>query len=64
MAVYRLGETLPSIDSTAWVADSAQVIGDVHLGDQASVWFGAVLRGDNTRLHIGCRSNIQDVVQL
>ena len=60
MAVYRLGETLPSIDSTAWVADSAQVIGDVHLGDQASVWFGAVLRGDNTRLHIGCRSNIQD----
>ena len=60
MAVYRLGETLPSIDSTAWVADSAHVIGDVHLGDQASVWFGAVLRGDNTRLHIGCRSNIQD----
>ena len=60
MAVYRLGETLPSIDSTAWVADSAQVIGDVHLGDQASVWFGAVLRGDNTRLHIGRRSNIQD----
>ena len=60
MAVYRLGEILPSIDSTAWVADSAQVIGDVHLGDHASVWFGAVLRGDNTRLHIGCRSNIQD----
>ncbi|OYY62386.1 MAG: gamma carbonic anhydrase family protein [Burkholderiales bacterium 28-67-8] len=60
MAVYRLGETLPSIDSTAWVADSAQVIGDVHLGDHASVWFVAVLRGDNTRLHIGCRSNIQD----
>jgi carbonic anhydrase/acetyltransferase-like protein (isoleucine patch superfamily) len=60
VAVYRLGETLPSIDSTAWVADSAQVIGDVHLGDHASVWFGAVLRGDNTRLHIGCRSNIQD----
>lgn len=60
MAVYRLGKTLPSIDSTAWVADSAQVIGDVHLGDHASVWFGAVLRGDNTRLHIGCRSNIQD----
>ena len=60
MAVYRLGETLPSIASTAWVADSAQVIGDVHLGDQASVWFGAVLRGDNTRLHIGCRSNVQD----
>lgn len=60
MAVYRLGETLPTIAATAWVADSAQVIGDVHLGDQASVWFGAVLRGDNTQLHIGSRTNIQE----
>ena len=60
MAVYRLGETFPTMAATAWVADSAQVIGDVHLGDQASVWFGAVLRGDNTRLHIGSRTNIQE----
>ena len=60
MAVYRLGETLPTMAATAWVADSAQVIGDVHLGDQASVWFGAVLRGDNTLLHIGSRTNIQE----
>jgi len=60
VAVYRLGETLPTMAATAWVADSAQVIGDVHLGDQASVWFGAVLRGDNTRLHIGSRTNIQE----
>ena len=60
MAVYRLGETLPTMAATVWVADSARVIGDVHLGDQASVWFGAVLRGDNTLLHIGCRTNIQE----
>ena len=60
MAVYRLGEAQPAVADTAWVADSAQVIGDVVLGDAASVWFGAVLRGDNTRLQIGARTNIQD----
>lgn len=43
-----------------WVADSAQVIGDVYLGHQASVWFGAVIRGDNERIHIGNYSNVQE----
>ncbi len=60
MAVYRLGEAQPAVADTAWVADSAQVIGDVALAAGASVWFGAVLRGDNTRLQIGARTNIQD----
>ena len=60
MAVYRLGDVVPSIASDAWVADSAQVIGDVVLEEGASVWFGAVLRADNTRLQIGARSNVQD----
>ncbi len=60
MAVYRLGDTVPSIAGSAWVADSAQVIGDVVLEEGASVWFGAVLRADNTRLQIGARSNVQD----
>lgn len=60
MAVYRLGDVVPSIANDAWVADSAQVIGDVVLEEGASVWFGAVLRGDNTRLQIGARSNVQD----
>lgn len=60
MAVYRLGEAQPSIADSAWVADSAQVIGDVALADNASVWFGAVLRGDNTRLQVGARTNIQE----
>lgn len=45
---------------TGWVADSAQVIGDVHLGDNASVWFGAVIRGDNATINIGNNSNIQE----
>ena len=60
MAVYRLGDVGPSIAPDAWVADSAQVIGDVVLEEGASVWFGAVLRADNTRLQIGARSNVQD----
>jgi carbonic anhydrase/acetyltransferase-like protein (isoleucine patch superfamily) len=60
VAVYRLGDAVPSIALDAWVADSAQVIGDVVLEEGASVWFGAVLRADNTRLQIGARSNVQD----
>ena len=60
MAVYRLSDAHPSMAESAWVADSAQVIGDVVLAEDASVWFGAVLRGDNTRLQIGARTNIQD----
>jgi len=60
VAVYRLGDAHPSIADSAWVAESAQVIGDVALGEGASVWFGAVLRGDNTLLHVGARTNIQD----
>lgn len=43
-----------------WVAESAQVIGDVYLGHQASVWFGAVIRGDNANIHIGDYSNVQE----
>ena len=60
MAIYALGDTAPRIDDSAWVADSAQVIGDVHLAADVSIWFNAVLRGDNTALVIGRGSNIQD----
>ncbi len=60
MAVYRLSDAHPQVAESAWVADSAQVIGDVVLAEEASVWFGAVIRGDNTRLQIGARTNIQD----
>jgi carbonic anhydrase/acetyltransferase-like protein (isoleucine patch superfamily) len=60
VAVYRLGDAHPSVADSAWVAESAQVIGDVVLAEGASVWFGAVLRGDNTRLQVGARTNIQD----
>src|SRR5215213_7616756 len=60
MAIYRLRETLPSIDPTAWVAPSADLIGDVRLGPRASVWFGAVIRADNTPIILGEETNFQD----
>lgn len=60
MAVYRLEQTAPCIAASAWVADSAQVIGNVELGEDASVWFGCILRGDNDLMRIGARCNVQD----
>lgn len=60
MAIYRFGDEVPRIAPTAWVADGARVIGRVELADGASVWYGAVLRGDNDRIRVGARSNVQD----
>lgn len=60
MAVYQLDEHVPQIDDSAWVAYSAQVIGNVEMGPHSSVWFGAVLRGDTAKIAIGEGSNIQD----
>jgi len=60
MAIYRLGEDTPRIAASAWVADSAQVIGRVELAEETSVWFGAILRGDNEWMRIGRGSNVQD----
>jgi len=61
MAIYELDGTAPRISDSAWVADSAKVIGDVALADDASVWFGAVIRGDTETIRIGRRTNIQDM---
>ena len=60
MAVYQLDTLTPRIADTAWVADSAQVIGNVELADDASVWFGVIMRGDNEPMRVGRVSNIQD----
>jgi len=60
MAVYQLDTLTPRLAETAWVADSAQVIGNVELAEGASVWFGAILRGDNEVMRIGRNSNVQD----
>lgn len=53
--------TLPKIHETAFIADSAEVIGDVEIGQDSSVWFGSVIRGDVNRIRIGARTNIQDL---
>ena len=62
MAVYKLGEDTPRLPKQGdyWIAPNAQVMGKVLLKSQASVWFGAVLRGDNEDIIIGENSNIQD----
>jgi carbonic anhydrase/acetyltransferase-like protein (isoleucine patch superfamily) len=60
VAIYRLGDAVPRIDATAWVAETATVVGRVALEPGASVWYGAVLRGDNDWITVGRDSNVQD----
>ena len=54
------GDASPRIAPSAWIAPGAYVVGDVHLGEQSSVWYGAVLRGDTEPIRIGARTNVQD----
>ena len=61
MAIYELDGVAPQVADSAWVADSAQVMGAVVLEQDCSVWFGAVIRGDTETIHIGRGSNIQDL---
>lgn len=60
MAIYELDQIAPCIDGSAWVADSAQVMGNVEMAEDTSVWFGAVVRGDTETIRIGKGTNIQD----
>ena len=57
-------ETTPLVDASAWIAPGATVIGDVTIGEESSVWFGCVVRGDVHRIRIGDRTNIQDLSML
>lgn len=60
MAVYSLDDKTPALADDVWVAESASVIGKVVMHEGSSVWFGAVVRGDNEPIVIGKRSNVQD----
>ena len=60
MAIYQLGELVPVVHPSAYVAESAAVIGNVHIAAHASVWFKASIRGDTDRIVIGENSNIQE----
>ena len=55
---------LPKIDPSVWIAESAQVIGDVAIGPESSIWFSAVVRGDVHLIRIGARTNVQDLCVL
>jgi carbonic anhydrase/acetyltransferase-like protein (isoleucine patch superfamily) len=60
MPIYVLPGRLPQIDESVWLADNAVVIGKVSLGKDVSIWWNAVLRGDNDTIAVGEGSNIQD----
>ena len=62
MPLYEIAGTAPTLpdDGSAWVAPSADVIGDARLGREVGVWFGAVIRADNTPILVGERTNIQE----
>lgn len=61
MTIYRFEEHAPRVDATAWVAGSAEVIGNVDLAERCSVWFGAIIRGDGMNsIRVGAGTNIQE----
>ena len=64
MAIYQLGDVAPRMADSVWVADSAQVIGDVEIGPDVGIWFGVVVRGDTECIRIGKGSNVQDMSML
>jgi len=58
--IMELGGARPTIGDEVWLAPTAVLVGDVHVGDRASIWFGAVLRGDSSRITIGAGTSVQD----
>lgn len=64
MTLYALDDLIPSLpeDDSAWIAPGAQVIGDVRIASGVSIWFNAVLRGDNEPIVLGADTNVQDGV--
>lgn len=60
MPIYAVGDKVPQVDPTAFIAPTATVVGDVRIGPRASVWYGAVVRGDTSYAVIGEGANIQD----
>lgn len=60
MAIYQLGEHAPDIDSSAYIADSANVIGKAKVEANVSIWFEATIRGDNELITVGENSNVQE----
>ncbi len=60
MPVYALDGVVPTVSQTCWIAPDANVIGNIVLEDDTSVWFGCTLRGDNEEIRIGAGTNVQE----
>jgi carbonic anhydrase/acetyltransferase-like protein (isoleucine patch superfamily) len=60
MPIYALFDRVPQFGAGSWIADNATVIGSVHAGANVSIWYGAVIRGDNDPITIGDNTNVQD----
>ena len=58
--IYALDGISPTIDASAWVADEAVLVGKVVVGADASIWFGATIRGDNEEIRVGAGTNVQE----
>ena len=61
MVIYIYNKITPKIGEKVFIANSADIIGEVDIGDNSSIWFGCVIRGDVNYIHIGNRVNIQDM---
>ncbi|ARU14999.1 gamma carbonic anhydrase family protein [Croceicoccus marinus] len=64
MPRYRIDDKEPAVAAGAWIAPSADVIGDARLGEDAGIRFGAVIRADNTPIEVGARTNVQEGAML
>ncbi|HWI85219.1 MAG TPA: gamma carbonic anhydrase family protein, partial [Sphingomonas sp.] len=64
MPLYEIDGQQPKVPRSSWVAPSADLIGDARLGEEVGVWFGAVIRADNTPIVVGDRTNIQEGAML
>ncbi len=64
MPLYAIAGRRPTLHPSVWIAPSADIIGDAHLAEGASVWFRAVIRADNTPIRIGANTNIQEGAML
>ena len=64
MPQYEIKSQRPVVDQSAWIAPTAQLIADVQIFADASIWFGAVIRADNTTIRVGARTNVQEGAML
>jgi carbonic anhydrase/acetyltransferase-like protein (isoleucine patch superfamily) len=60
MAIFQFDSHVPAVDPSAYIVDSANIIGNVHIKTDVSVWFGVTIRGDNDVIVIGAGSNVQE----